>query len=213
MSKQPQSGASRREVLLASGSPRRQELLRQIGVPFRVIRHHVDETPLENEPPPDFVRRLALEKACSGLDHQPADGNPVVLGADTVVVCEQRLLGKPANRQDALGMLRLLSGRQHLVYSAVALASREQREVLLSTTEVEFRSLESEELENYWRSGEPQDKAGAYAIQGLGAVFVQSIRGSYSGVMGLPVFETAQLLKKFGIPCWQAPILDGGHEQ
>lgn len=213
MTNSPQPGAGRRGILLASASPRRQELLRQIGVPFQVTRHRVDETPFEGESPTAFVQRLALEKACSGLDHQPADGNPVVLGADTVVVCEQRVLGKPSDRADALGMLRLLSGRWHRVYSAVALASRDSREVVLSSSEVAFRPLERAELEAYWQSGEPRDKAGAYAIQGLGAVFVRELRGSYSGVMGLPVFETAQLLKKFGIPCWQSPSAHHGLEQ
>jgi septum formation protein len=200
-------------MLLASASPRRQELLRQIGVPFQPVLHRIVEEALEGEAPGEFVTRMALEKARSVLDHLPADQNRVVLGADTVVVCDQIVLGKPANREDALRMLRLLSGRTHLVYSSVALVSRQRQEVALSTTVVGFRSLTIEELEAYWRSGEPQDKAGAYAIQGLAAVFVNSLQGSYSGVMGLPLFETAQLLDKFGVPRWQSVCGQAGDEQ
>lgn len=193
-------------ILLASASPRRQELLQQIGVPFQVVNHRIEEALLAGETPEAYVTRLAFEKAQSVLDHLPTEQNPVVLGADTAVVCEQTMLGKPADQADAMRMLRLLSGRKHQVFSSVALVSRQQREVALSTTEVEFRVLESEELESYWRSGEPRDKAGAYAIQGLAAVFVKSLNGSYSGVMGLPLYETAQLLNRFGVPCWQPPV-------
>jgi septum formation protein len=200
-------------ILLASASPRRQELLRQIGIPFQSVRHRIVEHALDGEAPGDFVTRMALEKARSVLDHLPADQHRVVLGADTAVVCDQAILGKPVDREDALRMLRLLSGRSHLVYSSVALVSRQQQEVALSTTVVEFRPLDSEELDAYWRSGEPRDKAGAYAIQGLAAVFVSSLQGSYSGVMGLPLFETAQLLSKFGVPHWQSLCEQTGSEQ
>lgn len=200
-------------VLLASASPRRQELLQQIGVPFQVVNHHIEETLLVGESPEEFVTRLALEKAQSAFDHLPADQDRVVLGADTVVVCEQTILGKPTDRTDAMRMLKLLSGRRHLVYSSVALVSRQQREVALSTTEVEFRSLASKELEAYWQSGEPRDKAGAYAIQGLGAVFVSALNGSYSGVMGLPLFETARLLDRFDIRCWLPPGQQAGSKR
>jgi len=201
-----QNSRDRAVILLASASPRRRELLQQIGVPFQVVNHHVEEQLLAGEKPQDFVCRLALEKAQSALDHLPADQDRVVLGADTAVVCEQTILGKPTDRADAMRMLTLLSGRRHRVYSSVALVSRQQREVALSTTEVEFRPLSSEEIEAYWLSGEPQDKAGAYAIQGQAAVFVSSLNGSYSGVMGLPLFETARLLGKFGMRCWQPSV-------
>ncbi len=199
-------------ILLASASPRRRELLQQIGVPFQVVHHTVEEFQLEMETPADFVRRLALEKARSGLVQQPADTGHIVLGADTVVVCGNQILGKPIDRNDALRMLSLLSGRQHLVHSAVALASRERHQLALSTTKVEFRVLEREELEAYWRSGEPRDKAGAYAVQGLAAVFVRSLHGSFSGVMGLPLFETAQMLESFGVPRWQSHHSDRADE-
>ena len=200
-------------ILLASASPRRQELLQQIGVPYQVVSHRVEEQLLTGESPQDYVTRLALEKAQSVLDRLPADQDRIVLGADTAVVCEQIILGKPLDRADAMRMLKLLSGRKHLVFSSVALVSRQQSEVAVSTTEVEFRSLASEELEAYWRSGEPRDKAGAYAIQGLAAIFVASLYGSYSGVMGLPLFETARLLSRFGIPCWQPPARQPGKDQ
>ncbi|MEZ5491098.1 MAG: Maf family protein [Gammaproteobacteria bacterium] len=213
MSQNKRSGSNGASILLASASPRRQALLQQIGVPFQVVSHQVEEILQDNEAPEAYVRRLALEKAQSGLDHQPAESRPVVLGSDTAVVCENRVLGKPSDRDDALRMLRLLSGRKHLVHSAVALVSRDSRKVVLSTTEVEFRSLESDEMEAYWDSGEPRDKAGGYAIQGLGAVFVRSLSGSYSGVMGLPLFETAQLLNSFAIPCWQPPRQGWGGQQ
>jgi len=213
MDKQSPAPARQPEILLASASPRRQELLRQIGVGFRLISHDVEEIRLPGETPPDFVRRLAREKAVSGLTRAPADQRPVVLGADTAVVCEGKILGKPVDRDDALAMLRLLSGRRHLVHSAVAVVSGESRSVALSTTEVEFRELTAAELEAYWASGEPVDKAGAYAIQGLAAVFVKNLHGSYSGVMGLPLFETAVLLEQHGIACWQPGADKVGNEQ
>jgi len=200
-------------ILLASASPRRQELLQQIGVPFQVVSHHIEEELQADESPQEFVTRLALEKAQSALDHLPADQDRVVLGADTAVACEQTILGKPKDQADAMRMLTLLSGRRHLVYSSVALVSRQHREVALSTTEVEFRPLASAELEAYWQSGEPRDKAGAYAIQGLAAIFVSSLNGSYSGVMGLPLFETARLLNRFGVRCWLPPVQQTGSEQ
>ena len=205
MKRTAQSDQDRQVILLASASPRRQELLRQIGVPFQVVNHRVQEEVLPGESPAEFVCRLALEKAQSVLDHTPADRQPVVLGADTAVVSGSSILGKPADRADALRMLRLLSGSRHQVYSAVALVSRAAREVALSTTEVEFRPLDDAELEAYWRSGEPRGKAGAYAIQGLAAGFIKNLKGSYSGVMGLPLYETAQLLSAFGVSCWQPP--------
>lgn len=212
MDKHSENPSDRAMILLASASPRRQELLQQIGVSFQVVNHRIEEELLEGEAPLEYVSRLALEKAQSVLDHLPAGQDQVVLGADTAVVCEQTILGKPSDQADAMRMLRLLSGREHLVFSSVALVSRQQRKVAVSTTEVEFRPLASEELEDYWLSGEPRGKAGAYAIQGLAAVFVKRIQGSYSGVMGLPLFETARLLSQFGVPCWQPPEPQAGKE-
>lgn len=213
MDNNSQNPSDRVVILLASASPRRKELLQQVGVPFQVVNHRIEEELLIGESPQDYVSRLALEKAQSVLDHLPVDQDRVVLGADTAVVCENAILGKPSNQADAMRMLRLLSGREHLVFSSVALVSRQQRKVAVSTTAVEFRPLVSEELEAYWLSGEPRGKAGAYAIQGLAAVFVKRIQGSYSGVMGLPLFETARLLNQFGVPCWQSPEPQAGKEQ
>lgn len=187
-------------IYLASNSPRRRELLDQIGVTHRVLRVEVDESARPGESASALVQRLALTKAHAGRENLPSgDGRPV-LGADTVVVCDGRILGKPRDRNDALAMFTALSGRRHEVLSAVALVDHSQRErVLLSRTEVRFRDIAPAEAEAYWASGEPADKAGAYAIQGLAAVFIAEIDGSYSGVMGLPLFETAQLLNEFGI--------------
>jgi septum formation protein len=151
--------------------------------------------------PAVFVERLAREKACAGLA-VAADG-AVVLGADTVVVSEGMILGKPVNREDALAMLQQLSGSEHQVMTAVAITNRERILTQVVTTDVRFKTLSQMQCEQYWASGEPQDKAGAYGIQGLGAVFVASINGSYSAVVGLPLMETAALLDEFGIPVWQ----------
>ncbi len=197
-------------VTLASASPRRQELLRQIGVPFQVVNHQVPETLRDHESAEQFVTRLAREKARDVVRRQPADASPVVLGADTVVVCDDRILGKPVDGEHALQMLSLLSAREHHVLSAVAVVSRDHCREALSATKVEFRRLDPAELEAYWQSGEPRDKAGAYAIQGRAAVFVRNLQGSYSGVMGLPLYETAELLEAFDVPCWQLPEADSG---
>lgn len=157
----------------------------------------VDETPQPNEAPGDYVCRIASEKSAACLERGDLSGLPI-LAADTSVVLNDRIMGKPKDKDDAIAMLRRLSGQTHRVYSAVSLRGREHLHVL-SMTEVTFRTLTEPEILAYWRSGEPADKAGAYAIQGLGGVFVKSIKGSYSGVMGLPLFETAELLSKQGI--------------
>jgi len=185
-------------IILASASPRRMDLLRQIGVAFAVAEHQVLEERLAGEAPHTFVQRLALEKARSA---QAAGQNHAlpVLGADTIVVCGDHIMGKPRDREDALRMWELLSGAEHQVHSAVALCLGLRAEVRMSTTAVRFRALSAEDCERYWASGEPIGKAGAYAIQGLGALFVQSISGSYTGVVGLPLFETAELLALFGV--------------
>ena len=192
-------------LYLASGSPRRRELLGQIGVPFTTLPTVIDETPLPNEPALDYVRRLACAKAQVGLASLAAPGAAVVLGADTSVVLDGRILGKPQDRADALAMLTALSGYTHEVLTAVALANSQRCEVRVVSSQVSFRPLSAAEIEAYWASGEPQDKAGSYAIQGLGAVFVADLHGSFSAVVGLPLCETAALLADFGIPCWQRP--------
>ncbi|GJB78319.1 Maf-like protein [Pseudomonas asiatica] len=190
-------------LYLASGSPRRRELLAQIGVPFSVVSAPIDETPLPNESAPAYVERLARAKAAAGL--ACLEGPAVVLGADTAVVLDGRILGKPENREDALAMLADLSGREHQVLTAVALSDGQRVHSLCVTSKVRFRAISAEEAQRYWASGEPADKAGGYAIQGLGAVFVTGLSGSYSAVVGLPLSETADLLGQFGIACWQSP--------
>mgnify|MGYP002713024578 FL=1 len=184
-------------ILLASASPRRAELLRQIGVHFETLPVNIDESPRAGEPALDFVQRLALEKAQSGY-LQSGNGRPV-LGSDTIVVVDEHILGKPTGREDALRMLELLSGRGHQVMTAVALVDGQKAASALNVSQVYFRSLQPSEIEVYWDTGEAVDKAGAYGIQGMAAQFIERLDGSYSGVMGLPLFETAQLLQQFGI--------------
>lgn len=186
---------------LASRSPRRRELLTQIGVRFELIDAAVDETPRPNEQPEDYVLRMARSKAAAGAARVSADAT--VLGADTAVVSGGRILGKPGDREEGLQMLRQLSGTEHFVLSGVCLCGGGRETAVLSQTRVRFRLISEAELVEYWDSGEPADKAGAYAIQGLGAVFVEHLSGSYSGVVGLPLFETARLLQAFGVPCGQ----------
>ena len=186
------------QLILASASPRRRDLLDQIKVRYTVYPVAVDETPHSGEMPLDYVRRLAGEKSSACIS-QLTPRLPV-LAADTVVVLGTKIFGKPQDQADALSMLSQLSGQTHQVYSAVSLRSQDQaHEQAVSITEVTFKSLTKQELLSYWQSGEPVDKAGGYAIQGLGSVFVQSINGSFSGVVGLPLFETTQLLAKQGI--------------
>lgn len=181
-------------IALASASPRRRELLQQIGVEFELVQAAIDESVLPAEDPASYVQRLALAKALAGM--QAIAGRLPVLGADTTVVVDQHILGKPANKTEFLQMMQLLSGRQHQVMTAVALVSATQQLQVLSVTDVWFRSLSSAELLAYWDSGEPHDKAGGYGIQGQAARFVQRINGSYSGVVGLPLCETDQLLQQ-----------------
>ena len=193
-------------LYLASGSPRRRELLTQIGVPFSTVSAAIDETPLVNEPATAYVERLAREKARAGYKHvtaSPAGDAFCVLGADTAVVLDGQILGKPVDEADALAMLMALSGREHEVLTAIALIDATRCETRVVRSTVRFRNISTQEAARYWASGEPLDKAGGYAIQGLGAVFVSGLEGSYSAVVGLPVCETAELLGHFGIPCWQ----------
>lgn len=191
-------------LYLASGSPRRRELLTQIGVPFLTQIAPIDENALPGESPLAYVKRLALAKGHAGLAALANSDGAVVLGADTAVVLDGRILGKPQDRADALATLQALSGRSHQVLTAVALVSHERQASLVVTSQVTFRPLTQAEIEAYWASGEPQDKAGSYGIQGLAAVFVSQLQGSYSAVVGLPLCETAALLAEFAIPCWQA---------
>jgi len=186
-------------LYLASSSPRRRALLDQIGVRYRTLPVSVDETRRDGEPAQDYVTRLALAKARCAWRSLPRAAPSPVLGADTVVVLDGEPLGKPEGRAQALSMLARLSGRRHRVISAVALVEGDREAVRLSVSRVSFRRISAAEREAYWASGEPADKAGAYAIQGRGAVFVRRLEGSYSGVMGLPLFDTADLLREFGI--------------
>jgi septum formation protein len=192
-------------VYLASGSPRRRELLQQIGVAFRVVGTSVDEAALPGEAPPAYVRRLAAAKADAGWDRSRGAAEAPVLAADTAVVLDGRIFGKPADAQDAEDMLRQLSGRTHEVLTAVALRTAAGLHARLSRSEVTFRAIAILEARAYWETGEPRDKAGAYAIQGRAAVFIADLRGSFSGVMGLPLFETAELLGLAGAAQWPAP--------
>jgi septum formation protein len=190
-------------VYLASASPRRHQLLSQIGVNFQVLSVDVDESVGTGEGAEGYVVRLARAKAAAGLDRRIAPGCAAVLGADTAVVAGGAILGKPTDRKDAERMLGLLSARTHEVLTAVALATEAGVLSHVSRSEVTFREISPDEARDYWDTGESRDKAGAYAIQGYGAVFVSALRGSYSGVMGLPLFETAQLLRAAGVPCWK----------
>jgi septum formation protein len=185
-------------IYLASASPRRQDLLSQIGVTFTLLHTGVDEAQLPGESADEYVRRLALEKARAGRALLAGRAGSPVLGADTAVVADGRILGKPRDRDDGIDMLQALSGRSHLVFSAVALAAGREA-VRVSTSAVTFRTLTRAQCVAYWDTGEPLDKAGGYAIQGRAAMFVSRLEGSFSGVMGLPVYETAELLQEFGI--------------
>jgi septum formation protein len=190
-------------LYLASGSPRRRELLSQIGVPFSTLVVPVDENLLPEEPPRAYVERLARAKAQAGLVALADPGDAVVLGADTAVVLDGRILGKPQDRDQAVATLSALSGREHQVLTAIALASTHKVAARVVSSRVRFRRLTPAEIEAYWATGEPRDKAGSYGIQGLAAVFVSQLQGSYSAVVGLPLCETAELLAEFAIPCWQ----------
>ncbi|TFH82973.1 Maf family protein [Pseudomonas kribbensis] len=190
-------------LYLASGSPRRRELLTQIGVPFTAISADIDETPFANESPSAYVERLARGKAEAGQRSVVSDKPFCVLGADTAVVLDGKILGKPVDEANACAMLMMLSGKEHEVLTAIAVLDGERCESQVVRSLVRFRAISREEAAAYWASSEPRDKAGGYGIQGLGAVFVAGLNGSYSAVVGLPVCESAELLGHFGIPCWQ----------
>ncbi|GGY69377.1 Maf family protein [Marinobacter zhanjiangensis] len=190
-----------RDVILASASPRRAELLRQLGLSFEILPVDIDESPHIGELPADYVHRLAMEKALTGYQRH-GRREALVLGSDTTVVLDGQILGKPADEAEARGLLGLLSGREHQVVTGVALAVESGVEVRVSVTEVRFRALDPREVDAYCATGEPMDKAGAYGIQGRGGAFVASLRGSYSAVVGLPLDITASLLADAGLPVW-----------
>jgi septum formation protein len=185
-------------IYLASASPRRSALLDQIGVPHRVQPVDVDETARSAESADHYVRRLAVLKAETLWQKLAAAQRQPVLGADTAVVLDDEILGKPRDEQDCMRMLKLLSARTHQVFTAVALRASDGCQSRVNVSEVTFRKLADEEIHRYWRSGEPADKAGAYAVQGRAALFIERIAGSYSGIMGLPLFETGELLAAVG---------------
>ena len=197
-------------IYLASQSPRRRELLKQIGVNFEMLllrsdprrNIDVDETPFAEENPEDYVRRVCEAKARTGWDGLKLRNLPAfpVLAADTSVILDGKIIGKPRDREEAAAMLRQLSGQQHLVLSAVAVSFEERTETRLSVSKITFATLSEERIMRYILTNEPLDKAGAYGIQGYAAAFIQHMEGSYSGVMGLPLFETAELLQIFGYP-------------
>lgn len=191
------------DLILASASPRRAQLLRQIGARFAIQPANIDENQHPGESVTLYVQRMAREKAETIAHKQLANGLPV-LGADTTVVLDNRIFPKPTDKTTALATLRALSGRSHRVLSAIAVVAEGHTELRLSETFVRFRNIEEQEYERYWSTGEPQGKAGAYAIQGLGAVFVEGITGSYSGVVGLPLMQTFELFERFNIACWNA---------
>jgi len=187
------------DLYLASTSPRRRELLQQIGVRFCLLAVEVPEVPNKGEAPEIFVKRVALAKVRAGLAKVQADDPHAVLGADTAVVVDGQILGKPRDKEQGVQMLHSLAGRTHQVMTAVALMARELKVIRLHVSEVTFSALSAEQIASYWASGEGHDKAGSYAIQGRAAVFIEHIEGSYSGVMGLPLYETAEILHQFGI--------------
>lgn len=182
-------------IALASSSPRRRELLAQLGVNYKLVKADIDETVLPDEAAAVYVQRLALAKAHAGLARLQHD--LPVLGADTVVVVDGLILGKPADFEQFRQTMLLLSGRSHQVMTAIALVSTQHQLTQLVSTDVTFRVLTEAEISAYWATGEPQDKAGGYGIQGLAGRFVQRINGSYSAVVGLPLCETEQLLQQW----------------
>lgn len=184
------------QIILASNSPRRRELLKQLEIKYLVNPVDIDETPLPDELPLDYVQRVAAAKSAACL--QQTTSKLPILAADTAVVLDNHIMGKPENQQHAAQMLSKLSGKTHQVYSAISLRGKQHWQAV-NITEVTFRKISPAEIDAYWKTLEPHDKAGGYAIQGLGGIFIESINGSFSAVMGLPLFETAELLAKEGI--------------
>lgn len=186
-------------LILASQSPRRLELLQQIGLRPKVHPADIDETPMNDETPEDYVNRLARQKAEAVAQHY---SDSLVIGSDTSVVIDDQILGKPESRDHFFTMFKRLSGTKHQVMTAVAVSDGQQTRSEVVITQVSFYPINDREIERYWLSGEPQDKAGGYGIQGLGALFVKEIQGSYSAVVGLPIAETGKILEKFGFSAW-----------
>ncbi|TNF66405.1 MAG: septum formation inhibitor Maf [Gammaproteobacteria bacterium] len=184
-------------LYLASQSPRRYQLLKQLNIDFQQFSVDVDESVLNNEQPNEYINRVVEMKKIKA--QQEVKLKDTILVADTMVTLNGKILGKPNNYNDAKRMLKLLSGNEHEVYTTVCIAQGNHSEKLNCISQVKFRVIDETEIKAYWNSGEPCDKAGAYGIQGLGSIFVESICGSHSAIMGLPLFETAQLLSKFGI--------------
>ncbi len=193
-------------IYLASQSPRRKELLQQIGVAFQQVHSEIDETPLADEDPEAYVTRMAEEKALAGWRQVTLEQLPpkLVLAADTSVILGMKILGKPKNEQQACDMLLSLSGKSHEVFTAVAVTDGNDLSVKVSRTMVQMTSFDRKVAEAYVATGEPMDKAGAYGIQGKGAVLVDTMTGSYTSVVGLPVKETADLLQSLGIDLWHS---------
>lgn len=182
-------------IVLASTSPRRRELLTQLGYDFSIVSPDIEEQKQASESPEQYVERLSLEKAQAGL--ALSKPNSVVVGSDTVVVLDETVLEKPSDFSHSRSMLSSMSGRKHQVLTAVSVVSELKQASVVVTTDVWFKPLSEQEIEQYWQSGEPKDKAGSYGIQGLGGRFVTRIEGSYYAVMGLPLYETDQLLQEF----------------
>ena len=191
-------------IQLASKSPRRKELLEQIGVPFVVVEANVPEVMENGEQPISYVERLAHAKASAGVGLRPGR---LTLGADTIVVCGEQVLEKPVDYVDFNRMLKTLSGCTHQVITAVALVDGMRSRLAHEVTEVEFGEISDQQIRAYWASGEPHDKAGGYGIQGLGAVFVERISGSFSNVVGLPLTLVSRMLGEFGCPIWNGEYL------
>ena len=200
-------------IYLASASPRRSQLLRQIGVDHEIRPVDIDEAVKTDEDPARYVSRLARDKATALWTRLSAAERRPVLGADTTVALEQHVLGKPRDLDDALAMLRVLSGRTHQVYTAVALCHAGGSDARLSVSDVTFRRIDEREIRAYWSTGEPVDKAGGYAVQGLGALFIERIAGSYSGIVGLPLFETGQLLALLGWELAPHAVSEGSQQR
>ncbi|NVK20954.1 MAG: septum formation inhibitor Maf [Kangiellaceae bacterium] len=186
-------------IYLASSSPRRKELLKQLGVSFELITNQFDETPFDKESPAEYVKRLAIGKARSAMTHPDYSKSIPILGADTIVVLEGELLGKPKDIQDARLTLRSLAGKKHQVFTSVALCLGEEAIEKTASSEVQFARLTDRQIDAYCATGEPFGKAGSYAIQGAAASFISMMSGSYTGVVGLPLYETSLLLEQMQV--------------
>ena len=191
------------DLYLASASPRRRDLLESMGLEISLCPENIDETPMDGETPQLYVKRLAIEKARAAQTALSVAGKLIsdkpILGADTIVVCDGKLFGKPHSLEHALTMWKAMSGNTHQVMTAIAVIMNEQVQSVISENQVSFCQIEQTQMMSYWESGEPQDKAGAYAIQGLSSAWVELVKGSFTGVMGLPMYETNRLLKPHGL--------------